>query len=78
MVTHGNLLHNSSLIERYCQHPPDAHGVTWLPLYHDLGLIGGILQASLCPVMIQLFNASQLLATSGALAASHLAYKSNL
>jgi acyl transferase domain-containing protein/acyl-CoA synthetase (AMP-forming)/AMP-acid ligase II/acyl carrier protein len=44
MVTHGNLLHNSSLIERYCQHPPDAHGVTWLPLYHDLGLIGGILQ----------------------------------
>ena len=44
MITHGNLLHNSSLVERYCEHPPDAHGVTWLPLYHDLGLIGGILQ----------------------------------
>lgn len=44
MVTHGNLLHNSSLVERYCQHPDDAHGVTWLPLYHDLGLIGGVLQ----------------------------------
>jgi acyl transferase domain-containing protein/acyl-CoA synthetase (AMP-forming)/AMP-acid ligase II/acyl carrier protein len=44
MVTHGNLLHNSSLVERYCLHPEDAHGVTWLPLYHDLGLIGGVLQ----------------------------------
>lgn len=44
MVTHANLLHNSSMVQRYCQHPPDAHAVTWLPLYHDLGLIGGILQ----------------------------------
>jgi acyl transferase domain-containing protein/acyl-CoA synthetase (AMP-forming)/AMP-acid ligase II/acyl carrier protein len=44
MVTHGNLLHNSSLVERYCLHPEEAHGVTWLPLYHDLGLIGGVLQ----------------------------------
>ncbi|GHO54366.1 type I polyketide synthase [Ktedonobacter robiniae] len=44
MVTHDNLLQNSLLVEQYCQHPDDAHGVTWLPLYHDLGLIGGILQ----------------------------------
>lgn len=44
MVTHGNLLHNSSLVARYCQHPPTAHGVIWLPLYHDLGLIGGVIQ----------------------------------
>ncbi len=44
MVTHANLLHNSVLVENYCQHPDDAHGVTWLPLYHDLGLIGGVIQ----------------------------------
>jgi acyl transferase domain-containing protein/acyl-CoA synthetase (AMP-forming)/AMP-acid ligase II/acyl carrier protein len=44
MVTHGNLLHNASLIVRFCQHPQDAHLVTWLPLYHDLGLIGGVIQ----------------------------------
>ncbi|MBV9688914.1 MAG: AMP-binding protein [Ktedonobacteraceae bacterium] len=44
MVTHGNLLSNLSLVARYCQHPPKAHGVTWLPLYHDLGLIGGVIQ----------------------------------
>ncbi len=44
MVTHGNLLHNSLLVEQFCLHPEAASGVTWLPLYHDLGLIGGILQ----------------------------------
>ncbi|HEY7419262.1 MAG TPA: fatty acyl-AMP ligase, partial [Ktedonobacteraceae bacterium] len=45
MVSHANLLHNSELIKRYCQHPEGAaHTVTWLPLYHDLGLIGGVLQ----------------------------------
>ncbi|MBE3562027.1 MAG: fatty acyl-AMP ligase, partial [Ktedonobacteraceae bacterium] len=44
MVSHSNLLYNSELIARACQQPADAHAVTWLPLYHDLGLIGGILQ----------------------------------
>lgn len=45
MVTHANLFHNSALVKRYCQHPEGrAHTVTWLPLYHDLGLIGGVLQ----------------------------------
>ncbi len=44
MVSHGNLLHNSALIARTCQQPAASHVVTWLPLYHDLGLIGGILQ----------------------------------
>nr|BBH90792.1 hypothetical protein KTC_55430 [Thermosporothrix sp. COM3] len=44
MVTHQNLLFNSTIVEQYCRHPEEAHAVTWLPLYHDLGLIGGILQ----------------------------------
>jgi acyl-CoA synthetase (AMP-forming)/AMP-acid ligase II len=44
MVTHGNLLHNATMVERFCEHPEEASGVTWLPLYHDLGLIGGVLQ----------------------------------
>jgi acyl transferase domain-containing protein/acyl-CoA synthetase (AMP-forming)/AMP-acid ligase II/acyl carrier protein len=44
MVSHGNLLYNSALVAHACQQPSDAHAVTWLPLYHDLGLIGGILQ----------------------------------
>lgn len=44
MVSHGNLLHNTKLISRSYQARPDGEGVTWLPLYHDMGLIGGILQ----------------------------------
>jgi acyl transferase domain-containing protein/acyl-CoA synthetase (AMP-forming)/AMP-acid ligase II/acyl carrier protein len=44
MISHGNLLHNSSMVERFCEHPDQASGMTWLPLYHDLGLIGGVLQ----------------------------------
>jgi acyl transferase domain-containing protein/acyl-CoA synthetase (AMP-forming)/AMP-acid ligase II/acyl carrier protein len=44
MISHGNLLHNATMVERFCEHPEEASGVTWLPLYHDLGLIGGVLQ----------------------------------
>ncbi|KYC37612.1 AMP-dependent synthetase [Scytonema hofmannii PCC 7110] len=44
MVTHGNLLHNSEHIYRCFQHTPHSQGVIWLPPYHDMGLIGGVLQ----------------------------------
>ncbi len=44
MITHGNLLHNSSLIARGFESEPSSVGISWLPPYHDMGLIGGILQ----------------------------------
>ncbi|HEX6501142.1 MAG TPA: amino acid adenylation domain-containing protein [Micromonosporaceae bacterium] len=44
MLTHGNLLHNSRLIQRFFGTTPDSRGLIWLPPYHDMGLIGGILQ----------------------------------
>ncbi|MBN8226734.1 amino acid adenylation domain-containing protein [Corallococcus macrosporus] len=44
VLTHGNLLHNSKLIHSCFGHSPDSQGVIWLPPYHDMGLIGGILQ----------------------------------
>jgi acyl-CoA synthetase (AMP-forming)/AMP-acid ligase II len=43
MVTHGNLLHNLGLMHRHCGQTPESHMVSWLPPYHDMGLIGGIL-----------------------------------
>lgn len=43
MVTHRNLLHNLDIIDRHCQQTIDSHMVSWLPPYHDMGLIGGIL-----------------------------------
>ena len=44
MITHDNLLHNSSSIHRAFQHSPKSSVVSWLPMYHDMGLIGGVLQ----------------------------------
>lgn len=44
IITHQNLLHNSSLIHQCFGHSPQSKGVIWLPPYHDMGLIGGILQ----------------------------------
>ncbi|HEX6292323.1 MAG TPA: amino acid adenylation domain-containing protein, partial [Herpetosiphonaceae bacterium] len=44
MLTHGNLLHNSELIRQSFEHTPESRGCIWLPPYHDMGLIGGIVQ----------------------------------
>ena len=44
MLSHGNLLHNSRLISFAFEHTRSSKGVFWLPSYHDMGLIGGILQ----------------------------------
>jgi acyl-CoA synthetase (AMP-forming)/AMP-acid ligase II/acyl carrier protein len=46
MLSHGNLLHNLALINRAFGTPSssECRCVFWLPPYHDMGLIGGILQ----------------------------------
>ncbi len=44
MVTHGNILHNSALIYQCFEHTLKSQGVIWLPLFHDMGLIGGVIQ----------------------------------
>ncbi|NER25632.1 MAG: fatty acyl-AMP ligase [Symploca sp. SIO1C2] len=44
MISHGNLLHNLSGIHQCFEHTPNSRGVIWLPPYHDMGLIGGVLQ----------------------------------
>jgi acyl-CoA synthetase (AMP-forming)/AMP-acid ligase II/acyl carrier protein len=44
MLSHGNLLHNSTLIHQCFEHSSKSKGVIWLPPYHDMGLIGGIIQ----------------------------------
>ncbi|MFD2169210.1 amino acid adenylation domain-containing protein [Tumebacillus lipolyticus] len=54
MVTHGNLLHNSALIQRSFGTDADDHGVIWLPPYHDMGLIGGLLQPVLAGFSVTL------------------------
>ncbi|WP_018267991.1 non-ribosomal peptide synthetase [Methylosinus sp. LW4] len=44
MVTHANLISNQALIEKSFGHDERCDLVGWLPLYHDMGLIGNILQ----------------------------------
>ena len=44
MVSHGNLLHNAAMTYRCMGHSSESKFVSWLPIYHDMGLIGGILQ----------------------------------
>lgn len=43
-IAYKNLLHNMEAIHRCFGHSPESRGVIWLPPYHDMGLIGGILQ----------------------------------
>jgi acyl-CoA synthetase (AMP-forming)/AMP-acid ligase II len=43
MVTHGNLLHNLAYIAHGFMHTPDGALVSWLPAFHDMGLVYGAL-----------------------------------
>jgi polyketide synthase 12 len=44
IVTHRNLIHNSELIHRAAETDERFRAVGWLPLYHDMGLVGTVLQ----------------------------------
>ncbi|HZE73375.1 MAG TPA: aminotransferase class I/II-fold pyridoxal phosphate-dependent enzyme [Pyrinomonadaceae bacterium] len=44
MLSHRNVMHNLSLIHQCFRHSPESRGMVWLPPYHDMGLIGGVLQ----------------------------------
>ena len=43
-INHANLLHNQRMIKQAFGHTPDTTVVGWLPLFHDMGLIGNVLQ----------------------------------
>ena len=43
MLSHRNLLHNMAQIADTMRLGPQTHAVFWLPLYHDMGLIGNML-----------------------------------
>ncbi|HEX8352282.1 MAG TPA: AMP-binding protein, partial [Pyrinomonadaceae bacterium] len=44
MVSHGNIVSNEEMIRRAFDQSESSVIVSWLPLYHDMGLIGGVLQ----------------------------------
>ncbi|WP_329344466.1 fatty acyl-AMP ligase [Streptomyces sp. NBC_01352] len=63
VVTHGNLLDNERVITERMGHTPDTieeYGreliVSWLPMYHDMGLIGPVLNTLYLGVTATLFS----------------------
>lgn len=44
MVTHGNLIHNWECMKQAFELTSETTSVTWLPNFHDMGLIDGVLQ----------------------------------
>ena len=48
MITHTNLLENSARIQASFGSTAESRGVFWLPLFHDMGLIGGVIQTIYC------------------------------
>ncbi|CAN5410555.1 hypothetical protein BH10CHL1_BH10CHL1_06680 [soil metagenome] len=44
MVSHGNVLHNERMMASAFQNNEASVGVSWIPLFHDMGLIGSVLQ----------------------------------
>lgn len=44
MVSHGNLMANARALEEGMSMSAEDIYLSWLPLYHDMGLIGGLLQ----------------------------------
>lgn len=54
MVTHANLIANARdfLGPHGLDRRPDDVGLTWLPLYHDMGLIGFVLATLICDIPV--------------------------
>lgn len=44
MITHKNVMHHSAYLQRACGYGADSVTVTWMPYFHDYGLVEGLLQ----------------------------------
>ncbi|MCY2993428.1 MAG: AMP-binding protein [Planctomycetota bacterium] len=44
VVSHGNIVANELSVQISFQYSPQSTMVSWLPMFHDMGLIGGVLQ----------------------------------
>ncbi len=62
MVTHGNLLANLGALRDTLVKSPDDRAVSWLPLYHDMGLICGLLMPVFAGIELTLMSPEAFLA----------------
>ena len=61
-VTHHNLLTNLAQIRQAMRLSQESSGVIWLPPYHDMGLIGGILEPLFADFPVRLMSPLSFLA----------------
>ena len=45
MLSHSNLLHNLAQLQKAFRIDPQDMAVSWLPLFHDMGLVGNVLMS---------------------------------
>jgi acyl-CoA synthetase (AMP-forming)/AMP-acid ligase II len=67
-LTHSNILANLAMIKDYTDDEGTENpvGVTWLPLYHDMGLVGNLLLAFYAAAPLVLIPPEMFLAVPGA------------
>ena len=58
-VQHGNLLRNLQIVTDKFQNDADATCVSWLPLFHDLGLVVAMLGSLRCGASCYLMDAAE-------------------
>jgi acyl-CoA synthetase (AMP-forming)/AMP-acid ligase II len=44
MISHRNVVHHCGYLKRVCEYTPESISVTWLPYFHDYGLIEGLME----------------------------------
>jgi acyl-CoA synthetase (AMP-forming)/AMP-acid ligase II len=43
MLSHFNLMHHARYLQSACSYEPDSKSVTWMPYFHDYGLVEGMM-----------------------------------
>src|SRR3954452_20109047 len=61
-LSHYNFLHNASLMAHASGLTADSIGINWLPLFHDIGLMGGVIQPLFAGFPITLLSPTAFLA----------------
>ena len=61
MLSHGNLLHNASLVYNAMEHTTEDKYVSWLPTFHDMGFMAGVLQPLYAGIPVVLMSPASFL-----------------
>ncbi len=56
MLSHKNLLHNAGLVYRAVEHTAGDKYVSWLPAFHDMGFMAGILEPLYAEIPVVLMS----------------------